>query len=183
MQNLGPNPDIDIEALKAQVDADIAARLEAEADYDRYIHRRGFKVGEMRLLIDMESVSEVVKMPAMFRLPGAPVGVSGLVNRHGRVIPVLNLRTLIENGGEARVGEWLMVYGRGNDAVGLMVNSLPDRKSFAQDSAVALEDVTHPIEIHAKAAYRENEEIWIDIDMELILSSIFKTESGADMAE
>ncbi|MDX8385627.1 MAG: chemotaxis protein CheW [Gallionella sp.] len=178
MQNVSPNPDVDIEALKVQVDADIAARIEAEADYARYIHRQGFKVGSMRLLVDMDAASEVAKMPPLFRLPGSPTGVRGLVNRQGRVVPVLDLFSLFENEGEAKGSEWLLVYGRGDDAVGLMVDCLPDRKRFAQDSAVALEEVTHPIVRHAQAAYREDEEIWIDIDMELLLSSIFKLDSG-----
>lgn len=177
MQNLSPNPDVDIEALKAQVDADIAARLEAEADYDRYIHRQGFKVGEMRLLVDMDTVSEVTKMSPLYRLPGSPTGVVGLVNRHGRVIPVLDLLTLFENEGGSKSGDWLLVYGRGDDAVGLMVDSLPDRKKFAQDSAVALEEVTHPIVLHAQAAYRQDEEIWVDVDMELLFSSVFNLRS------
>lgn len=178
MQNVSPNPDVDIDALKAQVDADIAARLEAEADYARYIHRRGFNVGDMRLLVDMDAASEVAEMPRLFRLPGSPTGVRGLANRHGRVIPVLDLRALFEDGDETKGREWLMVYGRGDDAVGLIVDSLLDRKMFAQDSTVPLEDVTHPIVLHAQAAYREGEEVWIDVDMESLFSSVFNMDAG-----
>ena len=178
MQKVSPIPDVDIEALKAQVDADIEARLEAEADYARYIHRRGVRVGEMRLLVAMDATSEVAEMPPLFRLPGSPNGVRGLANRHGRVVPVLDLRTLFENESEAKGGERLLVYGRGDDAVGLIVDSLPDRKKFTQDSAVALEEVTHPIVLYAQAAYREDEDIWIDIDMKLLFASIFNLDSG-----
>ena len=82
---------IDVEALKAMVDAEIAARLALEADSARYVHRRGFQAGGLRLLVNLDATSEVIEMPPLFRLPGAPAGVKGLANRHGRVVPVLDL--------------------------------------------------------------------------------------------
>src|SRR4030067_1031271 len=85
---------VDIEALKAQIDAEIAARLLVEADFENHIHRRGFSVGELKLLVKMDAASEVVEMPKLFRLPGAPAGVKGLANRYGRVVPVMDLPTV-----------------------------------------------------------------------------------------
>ena len=63
---------VDIEALKAQVNADIAARLLMEADAARQIHRRGFRIGELKLLVSLDATSEVSGIPPLFRLPGAP---------------------------------------------------------------------------------------------------------------
>src|SRR5450759_2218868 len=85
MAQINPTQTIDINALKSQVDAEIAARLLVEADNARHIHRRGFHVGDLRLLVQMDVTSEVLDMPPLFRLPGAPHGIKGLVNRHGRV--------------------------------------------------------------------------------------------------
>src|SRR5665811_2339781 len=81
MAQINPTQTIDINALKSQVDAEIAARLLVEADNARHIHRRGFHVGDLRLLVQMDVTSEVLDMPPLFRLPGAPHGIKGLVNR------------------------------------------------------------------------------------------------------
>ncbi|MBI5429290.1 MAG: chemotaxis protein CheW [Nitrosomonadales bacterium] len=167
---------VDSDALKAQVDAEIAARMLVEADYARYIHRRGVHVGELRLLVGMDAASEVVEMPPLFRLPGAPAGVKGLVNRHGRVVPVLDLLALFGSTYERTSNAWLLVYGRGDEAVGLMIDSLPDRRKFIGDDQIGIAEITHPIAVYAKAAYRDGQDIWIDLDMEKLFAAVFQTD-------
>lgn len=170
---------IDIDALKAQVDNEIAARLLLEADSARYTHRRGFCAGDLRLLVSLDETSEVVEMPQLFRLPGAPAGIKGLTNRHGRVVPVMDISLLFGVQHDYAAKVWLLVCGRGDEAVGLVVDSLPERKKFAQDDEVSLSDITHPIAAYAKAAYREGQDVWIDLDMEAFFSSVFQVEPSS----
>lgn len=167
---------IDIDALKAQIDAEIAARLLLEADYARYIHRRGVHVGDLRLLVNLDATSEVAEMPPLFRLPGAPAGVRGLTNRHGRVVPVVDISVLygIQHDFETKV--WLLVCGRGDEAVGLVVDSLPERKKFAVDDEISISEITHPIAPYARAVYREGPDIWIDLDTEAFFTSVFQAD-------
>lgn len=180
MQQTGSTQQIDNEALKAQVDAEIAAMLQQEADYAQFIHRRGFNVGDFKLLVELDAASEVAEMPPLFRLPGAPIGVKGLANRHGRVVPVLDLMTLFSAGGvREHDGAWLLVYGRGDDAVGIAIDTLPDRKKFAIEDTVGLEEITQPITQYAKAAYRDVDTVWIDVDMEKLFMSVFKIDTAA----
>lgn len=170
---------IDQDALKAQVDAEIAARLELEADYARQIHRRGFNVGPLKLLAALDAISEVAEIPPLFRLPGAPQGIRGLANRHGRVVPVLDLLALYGSGAAQSEGTWLLVYGRGEEAVGIIVDSLPDRKKFEAGDAVSTEEIKHAIVLHAKGAYRDGNEIWIDVDMEGLFAAVFQIDLSA----
>lgn len=179
MQQTSPLQFVDKNALKAQVDAEIAARLELEADYARYIHRRGFNVGPLRLLVALDATSEVTEMPPLFRLPGAPAGIRGLANRHGRVVPVLDLLALFGSGAVQSEGTWLLVYGRGDDAVGIIVDSLPDRKKFDAEDAVSVDELEHPIALHAKAAYRDGGAIWVDVDMEGLFAAVFEIDLSA----
>lgn len=171
---------VDIAALKAQIDAEIAARLRLEADQARYVHRRGFRAGGVRLLVSIDATSEVVEMPPLFRLPGAPAGVKGLANRHGRVVPVLDLSLLYGAPHDFAEKTWLLVCGRGDAAAGLVVESLPERKRFSQDEEVSLSDITHPIAPFAKAAYREGQDIWIDLDVDAFFTSVFQDEQPSD---
>ena len=48
-----------------------------------------------RYAVDMASVAEVVPVPDMTRVPGAPAWLSGVVNWRGRVLPVVDLRPLV----------------------------------------------------------------------------------------
>ena len=170
---------VDINALKAQIDAEIAARLLVEADFANHIHRRGFSVGDLKLLVDMDVASEVAEMPQLYRLPGAPAGVKGLANRYGRVVPVIDLGVLFGFQHERAATEWLLVCGRGDDAVGIIIDSLPERKKFTQDDEVALSESAHPITAYARAVYMEWQDIWIDIDTEALFTAVFQAETQA----
>lgn len=180
-------PHIDIEALKAQVDAEIAARLLIEADSARYIQRRGFCIGGLSLLVRLDAASEVLQTPPLFRLPGAPAGVKGLANRHGHVVPVVDLSVQFGISPASARGQWLLVCGRAEEAVGLLIDNLPERKKFVQQDEVALSGVNHPIADYARAAYREKagekgpqegQTIWIDLDTEKLFAAVFHVESA-----
>jgi twitching motility protein PilI len=170
---------IDINALKAQIDAEIAARLLIEADSARYIQRRGFRIGDLRLLVHLDATSEVMEMPPLFRLPGAPRGIKGLANSHGRVVPVMDLSAFFGLPHDRAASAWLLVCGRGDEAVGLVVDSLPERKKFIQYDETSLSDVTHPIASYAKAAYRDGRDIWIDLDTEKFFAAVFHVEPAS----
>ena len=168
---------VDIEALKAQIDAEIAARLLVEADFESQTHRRGFCVGELKLLVHMDTASEVVEMPQLFRLPGAPTGVKGLANRYGRVVPVVDLQTVFGFQQDHTATMWLLVCGRGDEAVGIIIDTLPERKKFTQDDEISLSDIKHPIAAYARAAYIEWQDIWIDLDTEALFAAIFQADT------
>ena len=169
---------IDINALKAQVDADLAARILVEAEEAKHIQRRSFRVARLPLLVELDVSSEIVEMPAVCRLPGAPHGVSGLVNRHGRVIPVLDLVMLFNLPDTQPTRKWLLVCGRGEAAVGLMIDGLPERKVFDHSDAVDLAQIGNPISDYAKAAYRQGNEVWIDLDTHAFFAAIFGIETA-----
>lgn len=168
-----------INALKAQIDAEIASRLLMEADAARQVHRRGFRAGDLRLLVKMDAASEVAEMPQLYRLPGAPPGIIGLVNRYGRVMPVMDLSVLFGIQHDRSGNGWLLTCGRGDEAVGLVIDSLPERKKFAQQDEISLSDVAHPIAAHARAAYREGQEVWVDVDFDAFFTAVLQTDPSA----
>ncbi len=173
------SPLLDISVLKAQVDADIAAQLLSESDDAQHIYRRSFRIGELNLLVELDVTSEVAEMPTVCRLPGAPHGVKGLVNRHGRVIPVLDLAMLFGLQGKPAARPWLLVCGRGDAAVGLIIDNLPERKNFTHEDAINLTEITSPMTPYARAAYQQDKDIWLDIDSEAFFAGVFKVEAAA----
>mgnify|MGYP001563953606 CR=1 FL=1 len=169
---------IDINALKLQVDADLAARILIEAEEAKHIQRRSFQIAGLPLLVGLDASSEVAEMPVICRLPGAPQGVKGLVNRHGRVIPVLDLAALFSLPKVPNANKWMLVCGRGETAVGLMIDDLPERRVFDHSDAVDLAKIVNPIAQYAQAAYQQGGEIWIDLDTHGLFTAIF----GVDAA-
>jgi purine-binding chemotaxis protein CheW len=68
----------------------------------------------------MDAVAEVGRTPAVTRVPGTPAWVSGVANWRGRILGILDLRTLLgverTDAGEGR----LVVLQRAGSAVGLV---------------------------------------------------------------
>ena len=53
------------------------------------------RFGSARYALAMSSVAEVVAVPAVTRIPGAPEWLAGVVNWRGRVLPVIDPRSLL----------------------------------------------------------------------------------------
>jgi chemotaxis signal transduction protein len=100
------------------------------------------RLGTGKFAVDLASVAEVGRAPAITRVPGLPVWLSGVANWRGRILPVLDLRPLL--GAEAAAldshGRLLVLTG-GGIAVGMLVDavdgttSLTDIASFPTASA------------------------------------------------
>lgn len=73
------------------------APLLADIDEERADQRMLlFSLGGETLAIPAMKVREILEVPAMTRVPGAPALVDGLVNVRGAVVPVADLRIAFE---------------------------------------------------------------------------------------
>ncbi|MBV9872961.1 MAG: chemotaxis protein CheW [Frankiaceae bacterium] len=91
-------------------------------------------LGAGRFAVDLASVAEVGRAPAVTRVPGLPAWLAGVANWRGRILPILDLRPLL--GAEAVPLESsgrLIVLTDGSVAVGLLVDAV--------DGTTALVDV------------------------------------------
>jgi len=78
------------------------------------------RLGGGRFALPMDAVAEVGRTPAVTRVPGTPPWVSGVANWRGRILGILDLRSLLgverTDAGEGR----LVVLQRAGSAVGLV---------------------------------------------------------------
>ena len=54
-----------------------------------------FTLGELRCAVSLEVVDRVLRAVEITPLPGAPVGVAGVINVAGQILPVYDLRRLL----------------------------------------------------------------------------------------
>ena len=83
------------------------------------------RLGGCRYALPMGSVAEVGRPPGLTRVPGLPGWVAGVANWRGRVLAVLDLRSLLaaEPGALDRRGR-LVVRNHAGVRVGLLVESV-----------------------------------------------------------
>ena len=83
------------------------------------------RLGGCRYALPMSSIGEVGRPPELTRVPGLPAWVAGVANWRGRVLAVLDLRSLLsaETAPLDRRGR-LVVLSHGGVRVGLLVESV-----------------------------------------------------------
>ena len=84
------------------------------------------RLGSSRYVVAMADVAEVVPLPGVTRVPGAPSWLCGVANWRGRMLPVLDLRPLL---GTATVplasSARVIVVGPDDLSVGLVAEAVP----------------------------------------------------------
>ncbi len=92
------------------------------------------RLGGSRYALPMEAVAEVGRPPALTRVPGLPPWMAGVANWRGRVLAVLDLRSLLAAQSQpldrrAR----LIVLNRGGVPVGLISEGVEGTRMLAED--------------------------------------------------
>lgn len=82
-----------------------------------------FRVGGLRLAVDAGEVAEVVRRPAVTRVPQAPAALSGVANVRGEVVPVVSVASLLGEATASREVERLIVLDRA-EPIGLAVDEV-----------------------------------------------------------
>jgi purine-binding chemotaxis protein CheW len=99
------------------------------------------RLGGSRFAVAMSDVAEVTALPPVTRLPGAPAWLAGVANWRGRMLPVLDIRTLVgvpvtPLASSARLV--VVIAGlRGELTAGLVAEAVPGVYDVAIDSMLA----------------------------------------------
>jgi chemotaxis signal transduction protein len=94
------------------------------------------RLGSGRFAVDLASVAEVGRAPLVTRVPGLPGWLAGVANWRGRILPVLDLRTLL--GADALALDSrarLLVLTHGSHVVGMVVDAVDGTTMLGSDVA------------------------------------------------
>jgi purine-binding chemotaxis protein CheW len=107
------------------------------------------RLGGSRFAVAMAGVAEVTALPAVTRLPGAPAWLVGVANWRGRMLPVIDIRSLVgvpvtPLASSARLVV-VMAGVRGELTAGLIAEAVPGVYDIAID-AMSVPPATLPPE-------------------------------------
>jgi twitching motility protein PilI len=148
--------------------AALAGKPAAEED-PNLIVRQAFRIGHMRMLAPFATASELVEMPNVYPLPRMPANLLGLVNLHGRIVPLFDLAALFETQHMPREKRMLLVIGHGNNAAGIVIDGLPRRMAFAPESRIVPPALPAGAAAAVSAAYLEGSNAWFEFDYSQLL--------------
>jgi len=96
--------------------------VEADVAGDR--HYLVFTLGFDDYALDAGTVRELLRPPALTRVPGAPAALAGLANLRGAALPVLDLRRIVRPDLEPATESTRIVVAEAGELVGLMVDRI-----------------------------------------------------------
>ena len=150
--------------------AALAAPVVAENPDD--VVRQAFRIGHMRLIAPFDTASELTEMPNVYPLPRMPDNLLGLVNLHGRIVPLFDLAALFETEHTPREKRMLLVMGHGNNAAGIVIDGLPRRMVFAPDSRILPPAPPEGPAAAIVATYLAGNDAWFEFDYAQLLDQL-----------
>lgn len=84
-----------------------------------------FRIGRDRYALPLATVREVVAAPTSWtRVPRAPAVLKGVMNLRGRVVPVVDLRTLLLAQSPVQASTKVVLLDRGRRDLGLLITDV-----------------------------------------------------------
>lgn len=134
--------------------------------------RQAVRVGDLHLLFDFASTSQLSELVPITPLPATPHWMRGLASLHGMVLPVFDLGALIGLETARSAKPLLLVIGHGDSAAAILIDGLPDRFRFEESERVETW-AAHPwLSECTLAAYTRDDRVWIDVDYQQLLDKI-----------
>ncbi|HTU65709.1 MAG TPA: chemotaxis protein CheW [Steroidobacteraceae bacterium] len=139
------------------------------------IVRQAFRIGQMHLVATFATASELVEMPNVYPLPRMPEHLLGLVNLHGRIVPLFDLAALFETEHLPREKKMLLVIGHGNDAAGLVIDGLPRRAVFSPDDQIIPPALPAAATNSVIGCYLQGKDAWFEFNYASLLDQLVST--------
>lgn len=95
----------------------------------------GYQVGGLRLVSNMNEISEILKMPRYAPLPGVRSWILGIANVRGRLLPIIDLHDYFSMSPTLPMMQWRVLVVEDEDtAAGLVVEQSLGIQHFLEDS-------------------------------------------------
>ncbi|MCF6236092.1 MAG: chemotaxis protein CheW [Gammaproteobacteria bacterium] len=109
---------------------------ETDLQSDAGVVRYGVRVGGLHLLLPSQTLNEVVDEGVIYPVPNTPEWFGGVINHRGNIVSIFDLKGLLfdkETYTSSQNNEsQILVIGRGDGAVGILIDALPQAVSLEE---------------------------------------------------
>ncbi|MEE8079037.1 MAG: chemotaxis protein CheW [Pseudomonadales bacterium] len=141
----------------------------------------GYQVGGLRLVSNMNEISEILKMPRYAALPGVRSWILGIANVRGRLLPIIDLHDYFSMPPTLPMMQWRVLVIEDEDiAAGLVVEQSLGIQHFLEDSfeETTAEGAT-ALQPYIRGAFRHGGRMFYETH----LKSILRDEKFFDVVE
>ena len=123
-------------------------------------------------MIHFKEGSELTEMPPLHHLPNTPRWLLGVVNLHGRLIPVFDLLRYLNLERTLETKQMLLVLGHDADAAGFLIDGLPQRLRWTDNEQSEVDLAPRLFEPHVRASCLIDGKVWFDLKLSSLLDAL-----------
>lgn len=141
--------------------------------HDHDLPRYGFVVDGIGFMISSEILCEVVKYYKVYPIPNTQPWMQGLVNLRGNLIPAYDLSMLLGFRDVPMKKGNLLVIDRGQESVGILIDSLPQPCDISGLSEIAeIPKLPSGLSEFVTDAYSSDDVIWVGFKHKYFFKSL-----------
>jgi len=146
--------------LNVQTDEQTAVVIQTQT-----IRRLGFLVGHLKLLIASQTTSELTDMVPICSIPNTASWLLGLINLRGNLVPVFDLKMLLQLESQAVKKRMLLILGQGEQAGAIIIDGLPTHIMLtAADKLESLPPLPAALKPFVPSGFEKQGDIWFNFD-------------------
>lgn len=116
-----------INAMEREMNMETALQTRVEESRSELIQLVSFRLDQEEYGVNVLKVREIIRMPAITRVPNTPHYIEGVINLRGKVIPIISMRKRfnlpeVENGSQTRI----MVMDMEGELMGFIVDAVSE---------------------------------------------------------
>src|SRR6478735_1466110 len=151
--------------------AALAGPSAVEENPDHVVHQ-AFRIGRIRLFAPFSTASVLTEMPNVYPLPRMPANLLGLVNLHGRIVPLFDLAALFETQHLPREKRMVLVFGHSDAAAGVVIDGLPRRMVFQPENEISTPALSPAAAGAVVATYSVGQDAWFEFNYAQLLDQL-----------
>lgn len=128
--------------------------------------RLGFYVGNIGLLVAQRAICELTDIQQICAIPNTAVWFLGLINLRGNLIPVFDLKMLLQlEEKQVEKKRMLLILGQGEAGGAIVIDGLPTHITLTNnDKLKTLPPLPAAIKPFATSGFEKNGEMWFNFD-------------------
>lgn len=132
----------------------------------------GIRIGSMGFLVSTSRFCEVLDKIQVNSLPNVHPWISGILNLRGNLVPVFDLRLVLEETGDNKKRK-LFSVDRGEKAVALWIDNYPEIKNrLAMKPLKKMPELPDILQRFVNSGYELDGQVWLDIKFEELFKAL-----------
>ena len=113
-----------------------ALDIQEDDEQEGIVQLVGFNIADEKFGVNILMVQEIIRSAQVTKVPNSPDFVEGVINLHGNIIPVIDLRKRLNLYGEESESKqvWMLILNINNSNVGFVVDRVTEVLQIEEDS-------------------------------------------------